>query len=75
MGSPALFHIKYFFCRGRTVPNLHDALHCDADILQLDVIAVGEVMATHTSPATTQVAVQSGEAACDQSSAIGLTFQ
>lgn len=31
------------FLRGRTLPNLHDALHCDADILQLDVIAVGEV--------------------------------
>ncbi len=27
------------------MPNLHDALHCDADILQLDVVAVGEVMA------------------------------
>ena len=26
------------------MPNLHDALHCDADILQLDVVAVGEVM-------------------------------
>ncbi len=26
------------------MPNLHDALHCDADILQLDVVAVGDVM-------------------------------
>jgi hypothetical protein len=25
------------------MPNLHDTLRCDADILQLDVIAVGEV--------------------------------
>ncbi len=30
------------------MPNLHDTLRCDADILQLDVIAVGEVVADAT---------------------------
>ena len=38
------FYLLMLYFRGRTMPNLHDALHCDADILQLDVVAVGEVM-------------------------------
>jgi hypothetical protein len=46
------------FLRGRTVPNLHDALLCDADILQLDVIAVGEVIDGATTAVCPEVAAQ-----------------
>ncbi len=40
------------------MPNLHDALHCDADILQLDVVAVGDVMDAFKPAAAEEVSAQ-----------------
>lgn len=47
------------------MPNLHDALRCDADILQLDVVAVGEVMPEARPSAVPQVGARPVDASSD----------
>ncbi len=55
------------------MPNLHDALRCDADILQLDVVAVGEVMPEVMPEARPSAVPQVGARPVDASSDDALT--
>jgi hypothetical protein len=53
------------------MPNMHDALRCDADILQLDVVAVGEVTGAYNPAAAPAIVVRAVDSAADETATSG----